>query len=207
MDEAGRGPLCGPVVAAAVVFPVDENPLPAVLDGIDDSKRLSPSQRLLLADRIRELALATGIGLADSEEIDRLNIRQATLLAMSRAVHALRAPNQTNEAPMIIPAFVLIDGRDVPTDLPAPARAVVKGDQLSVSIAAASILAKTHRDALMEQWALRYPGYGWERNAGYPTAEHLRALESLGVTPIHRRSYAPVARRMMEEAGRNRSDC
>ncbi|MBF0189656.1 MAG: ribonuclease HII [Magnetococcales bacterium] len=210
VDEAGRGPLCGPVVAAAVILPAGDS-LPDSLIGLDDSKRLSASQRAALALCIQRDALATGIGMADSEEIDRLNIRQATLLAMSRAIAALRAPCPTapilqtdppilqTDTPIlqterIRPDFILIDGRDLPDALPCPAKAVIKGDQLSASIAAASILAKTHRDALMAQWAIRHPGYGWERNAGYPTAEHLRAMETLGITPIHRKSYAPVAR-------------
>ncbi|MBF0270576.1 MAG: ribonuclease HII [Magnetococcales bacterium] len=198
VDEVGRGPLCGPVVAAAVILPPGDS-LPASLIGLDDSKRLSPSQRASLASSIQRDALATGIALADPDEIDRINIRQATLLAMSRAITALRATRQASSpsAPRtewIRPDFILIDGRDLPDALPCPAKAVIKGDQLSASIAAASILAKTHRDALMAQWAIRHPGYGWERNAGYPTAEHLRAMETLGVTPIHRKSYAPVAR-------------
>ncbi|MBF0614817.1 MAG: ribonuclease HII [Magnetococcales bacterium] len=190
VDEAGRGPLCGPVVAAAVVFPT-HGQLSRELDGIDDSKRLTPAERTRLADRIRHHALATGLGLAKAQEIDQLNIRRATLLAMTRAISALQ---HTSDASPLAPDYLLIDGRDQPEDLHCPAKTVIRGDQISLSIAAASILAKTHRDTLMAQLAIRYPGYGWERNAGYPTAEHLRSLQTLGITPEHRRSYGPVAR-------------
>ncbi|MEO5344979.1 MAG: ribonuclease HII [Magnetococcus sp. YQC-9] len=191
MDEAGRGPLCGPVVAAAVILPAFRA-LPDSLVDIDDSKRLSAAQRESLSVAIRAEAVAFGMGACEAEEIDRLNIRRATLLAMRRAVGALRLVEDAVSA--VVPGYVLVDGRDVPPGLPCPARAVVKGDQLSASIAAAAILAKTHRDGIMAGLAGRYPGYGWEHNAGYPTAEHLAALERLGVTPVHRRSYAPVAR-------------
>ncbi|MBF0341793.1 MAG: ribonuclease HII [Magnetococcales bacterium] len=194
VDEAGRGPLCGPVVAAAVVLPPCST-LPDTLLGLDDSKRLTPGQRTSLAEAIQRESLACGIALADVTEIDRLNIRRATLLAMSRAVKALRS---TTLATPVSPAFILIDGRDLPEELPCPARAVIHGDQISASIAAASILAKTHRDRIMLELASRYPGYGWERNAGYPTGEHLRALATLGVTPEHRRTYGPVARIIAE---------
>ncbi|MBF0260833.1 MAG: ribonuclease HII [Magnetococcales bacterium] len=231
MDEAGRGPLCGPVVAAAVILPAFRA-LPPSLSNIDDSKRLTAAQRDTLAVAIRAEALAYGIGACAVVEIDRLNIRRASLLAMLRAVEALRAPSVAslatgvrsatgrenaadcpaapggmpatglagvNRSPAvpdagIVPGFVLVDGRDLPPGLPCPARAVVKGDQLSASIAAAAILAKTHRDGIMAELARRYPGYGWEHNAGYPTQAHLTALERLGVTPEHRRGYGPVAR-------------
>ncbi len=181
MDEAGRGPLCGPVVAGAVILP--PGPLPLALTGLDDSKRLSRQRRELFAEAIRREAVAVAVGLAEPEEIDRLNIRRAALLAMSRAVVALHAPAD----------FVLVDGRDLPDNLPIPARAVVRGDRISISIAAASIIAKTHRDGIMTRLALRFPGYGWEENAGYPTARHLQALRTLGVTEVHRRSFGPVA--------------
>ncbi|MBF0293642.1 MAG: ribonuclease HII [Magnetococcales bacterium] len=181
VDEAGRGPLCGPVVAAAVILA--PGPLAPALAGLDDSKRLTPQRRELLAEAIRREAMAVGVGLADPDEIDRLNIRRAALLAMSRAVAALPMP----------PDFVLVDGRDLPDALPAPARAVVRGDRISASIAAASIIAKTHRDGIMTRLASRFPGYGWEENAGYPTSRHLTALRTLGVTEVHRRSFGPVA--------------
>ncbi|MBF0418404.1 MAG: ribonuclease HII [Magnetococcales bacterium] len=195
VDEAGRGPLCGPVVAAAVILP-PFRALPPSLSDIDDSKRLTATQRERLAAVIRAEALALGLGISDAQEIDRLNIRRATLLAMSRAVTALRPPSEgtCEDGKGVMPGFVLVDGRDLPPGLPCTARAVVKGDQQSASIAAAAILAKTHRDGLMAALAETYPGYGWERNAGYPTQEHLAALERLGVTPAHRRSYGPVAR-------------
>ncbi|MBF0143830.1 MAG: ribonuclease HII [Magnetococcales bacterium] len=183
IDEAGRGPLAGPVVAAAVILP----PPPWVggladLNGIDDSKRLSPGSREALHLAILRHALAFGIGQAEREEIDARNILQATLLAMSRAVDAIAPP----------PQYLLVDGRQLPPSLPCPARAVVGGDRLSLSVAAASIVAKVTRDRMMRQLAERYPGYGWESNFGYPTREHRQALLSLGVTPEHRRSYAPV---------------
>lgn len=220
MDEAGRGPLCGPVVAAAVILP-PFRALPPSLVHIDDSKRLTAAQRDILAVTIRAESLAFGIGLCEAMEIDRLNIRRASLLAMNRAVAALRAtgvqgttnppyaapdampafggenasaPHVAPESRIVVPGFVLVDGRDEPPGLPCPARAVIKGDQLSASIAAAAILAKTHRDGIMAELARRHPGYGWEHNAGYPTQEHLAALERLGVTPEHRRNYGPVAR-------------
>ncbi len=198
VDEAGRGPLCGPVVAAAVVLPsiwVLSAFLPATLIGLDDSKRLTKPRRESLADAIRQEAVAVGIGLADPVEIDRLNIRCATLLAMSRAVVDLK-PFSSSDC--ILPDYILVDGRDLPDSLPCAGDAVVKGDQRSVSIAAASIIAKTHRDAIMEQLAKQFPGYGWERNAGYPTAEHLLALKSLGVTVTHRRTFRPVAQILAE---------
>ncbi|MBF0440055.1 MAG: ribonuclease HII [Magnetococcales bacterium] len=186
VDEVGRGPLCGPVVAAAVILP-SGGVVPSSLIGVNDSKLLSPQQRETFARAIRKDALAVGVGLADPEEIDRINIRRAALLAMSRAIANLQPFS-------ISPDFILVDGRDLPEASPYPGRAVVKGDQKSASIAAASIIAKTHRDAIMEQLAIQFPGYGWERNAGYPTAEHLRALETLGVTVVHRRTFRPVAR-------------
>lgn len=176
IDEVGRGPLAGPVVAAAVIL--DPAAIPC---GIDDSKRLTAARREALAQAILASA-EVGIGHADVGEIDRLNILQATFLAMTRAFAALARPV----------ALALVDGNRLPA-LPCPARAVVGGDGLSLSIAAASIVAKVTRDRLMAELALSHPGYGWERNAGYPTAEHLAALARLGVTPHHRTSYAPVA--------------
>lgn len=182
VDEAGRGPLAGPVVAAAVWLPFQEG-LPAALVGLNDSKQLSASQRHAFLVAIRAIAVGVGVGMASPEEIDALNIRQATLLAMSRAIGGLALGSG---------ALVLVDGRDLPPGLPCPGQAVVRGDQQAVSIAAASIVAKETRDALMIQLATRHPGYGWERNKGYPTADHVRALHTLGVTEQHRRSFAPV---------------
>ncbi len=176
VDEAGRGPLAGPVLAAAVVL--DPARLPA---GIKDSKLLSASRRALLLEAILDSA-EVGIGRASVAEIDRLNILRASLLAMRRAVLAL--PRQ--------PAHALIDGNCLP-DLPCQATAVVGGDRLALSIAAASIVAKVTRDRLMMALARRYPGYGFERHMGYGTKQHFEALERLGPCPIHRVSFAPVA--------------
>ncbi|MEO5330942.1 MAG: ribonuclease HII [Magnetococcus sp. YQC-5] len=185
--------MCGPVVAAAVILPSCRQ-LPASLAGLDDSKRLSPAKRESLALAIGQTALAVGIGRAEPVEIDRINIRRAALLAMSRAIADLRPLSVVGSSvDCILPDFILVDGRDVPDALVVPGRAVVRGDQISASIAAASVIAKTHRDAIMVQLAQQFPGYGWEENAGYPTAKHLRALESLGVTVVHRRTFRPVA--------------
>ena len=179
VDEAGRGPLAGPVVAAAVCFPDLALP-PAVRALIDDSKKLSPARREAAYEAILEAGMA-GTGEAGVAEIDRLNILQATMLAMQRAVAALTRP----------PAVVLVDGNRAPK-LPQPAYPMVGGDGRSLSIAAASIVAKVTRDRIMRRLALDYPGYGWERNAGYGVAAHRAALIALGPTPHHRRSFAPV---------------
>lgn len=176
VDEAGRGPLAGPVTAAAVSL--DMRNLPA---GLNDSKKLSASARHRLAADIRASADWSVVHVW-IEEIDSLNIYHASHLAMCRALAGLR--DQAD--------FALIDGNAMPKDLPIPGRAVVKGDALCLSIAAASILAKTERDRVMVDLAQQYPGYGWDRNAGYPTPDHKRALVELGVTPYHRRSFAPV---------------
>ena len=179
VDEAGRGPLAGPVVAAAVCFP--DLALPAAVRAlIDDSKKLPPRRRAAAHAAILETG-TVGTGEASVAEIDRLNILQATMLAMQRAVAALAAP----------PAAVLVDGNRAP-DLPCPARPLVGGDGLSLSIAAASIVAKVTRDRIMARLAADFPGYGWERNAGYGVAAHRAALAALGPTPHHRRSFAPV---------------
>ncbi len=173
VDEAGRGPLAGPVVAAAVVLP--DGPLP---DGLNDSKKLSPRRRGELARHIRSEA-RWAVAEASVEEIDRLNILQAALLAMRRAVEALGLPE----------AEVLVDGDRLPEGLRG--RAVVRGDATYACIAAASILAKEHRDRLMLRLAEEHPGYGFERHFGYPTPDHLEALRRLGPCPIHRRSFGP----------------
>ncbi|MEO5377053.1 MAG: ribonuclease HII [Magnetococcus sp. DMHC-6] len=184
IDEAGRGPLAGPVVAAAVILP-DFFSCEG-LRGLNDSKKLALERRRFFYEAIRRLAVGVGVGLAEPEEIDRLNILQATLLAMSRAVVALRLEIG------ISPDFILVDGRNIPAELPCSAQWVIKGDTKSMSIAAAAVIAKVTRDDLMDDLAVHYPGYGWERNRGYPTQEHCQALGRLGVTPLHRRSYKPV---------------
>jgi len=178
VDEAGRGPLAGPVVAAAVILD-PSNPI----FGLNDSKKLSAKRREALAIEIRAKALAWAVAEASVEEIDRINILQASLLAMQRAVNALG----------IAPERALIDGNRCPK-LPCPAEAIVGGDGKVASIAAASILAKTVRDAGMLELHQRYSQYGFDRHMGYPTALHLESLKEHGVSPIHRRSYAPVAR-------------
>lgn len=176
VDEAGMSPLAGPVFAAAVILPPGWK-----LAGVDDSKKLDPATRERLAARIRETALAWAIGRAEVEEIDALNIYRAGLLAMRRAVEGLTRT----------PQALLIDARRIP-EMPFEQVAIVKGDARSLSIAAASILAKTARDAFMVELDSRHPGYGFARHKGYPVPEHLRALERLGPCPAHRRSFAPV---------------
>ena len=177
VDEVGLGSLSGPVVAAAVVIPPGCAPLP----GVRDSKTLSAEARLLLYHAIRGQALAVGVGAASVAEIDRLNVLRATHTAMARAL-AYVAPCE----------HALIDGRPVRTLDLGPCTAIVDGDASCYAIACASIVAKVVRDRLMRLLALRFPGYGWERNAGYGTPKHLDALRRLGVTPLHRRSFAPV---------------
>lgn len=177
VDEAGRGPLAGPVVAAAVIL--DER---QPIHGLADSKKLSPARRDALFDEIRAKALCCSVALATVDEIDRLNILQATLLAMQRAVEGLR----------LKPAKVLVDGNRLPP-LDVLAEAIVKGDDKVPAISAASILAKVTRDRMLHELEQQYPGYGFARHKGYGTAEHLAALARLGATPQHRRSFAPVA--------------
>lgn len=180
IDEVGRGPLAGPVVAAAVIL--DEATLPQRLrDELDDSKKLSAKKREALATLVLE-SCTVGFGEASVAEIDRLNILKATFLAMERALAALgRAVDHA-----------LVDGNQVPP-LSCPVRCVVGGDGLSLSIAAASVIAKVRRDRIMADLAQAFPGYGWDTNSGYGTAEHLTALRTLGPTPHHRKSFAPVA--------------
>ena len=182
VDEVGVGPLAGPVVAAAVVFPPGTELL-----GIDDSKKLESEQRTRLAALIREHATAIGLGWAEVDEIDRLNIYQAGLLAMSRAVNALPSP----------PEHLLIDARTIP-QMAMPQNAFNKGDGINFSIAAASIIAKTHRDSLMEAFDTKYPGYGFAQHKGYGTAEHQDAIRRLGPCPIHRLSF-PFIRELCGE--------
>lgn len=176
VDEVGRGPLAGPVTAAAVIL--DPARIPP---GLNDSKKLTAARRLALFTALLEVA-EVSVAHASVAEIDALNILRASHLAMCRALAGLPRP----------PEFALIDGNLIPRDLPIPARAVVRGDALCLSIAAASIVAKVVRDHHMVDLAQQWPGYGWEKNAGYPTAAHRRALQDLGLTPHHRRSFAPV---------------
>jgi ribonuclease HII len=181
VDEAGRGPLAGPVVAAAVILDPSRP-----IEGLRDSKALSPRQRAALAAAIRERAAAWAIGIAEVDEIDAINILQATLAAMRRAVSALD----------VAPSEALVDGNVLPR-LACPARAIVKGDRDVAAISAASIIAKTTRDAMLDALDGRYPGYGFARHKGYPTPAHLAALARLGPCPAHRRSFAPVAQRLL----------
>lgn len=176
VDEAGRGPLAGPVVAAAVILAEDQP-----IDGLADSKALSPQRRMRLAREIASRAVAWSVGTASVEEIDALNILQASLLAMQRAIAGLA----------IEPRQILVDGLHCPV-APCPVRAIVRGDATVPCIAAASILAKVDRDAIMMALHERYPVYGFDRHKGYPTAAHLAALRTHGVSAAHRRSFAPV---------------
>ncbi len=183
VDEVGRGPLAGPVVAAAVVLNPDDIP-----DGLNDSKKLTATRRAGLDAELRERA-QVAVAEASVAEIDEHNILRASHLAMIRAVAALDPA----------PDFLLIDGNMIPRGMKLPSQAVVKGDARSVSIAAASIIAKTWRDQLMVDLAQQHPGYGWEANAGYPTKQHREALRNLGVTPHHRRSFKPVHNILYQE--------
>jgi len=176
VDEAGRGPLAGPVVAAAVVL--DSANVPA---GLADSKRLSAGQRERLFEDILQRAVCHAVGLASVEEIDRLNILKATMLAMERAVAGLR----------LAPRAIVVDGKHTPR-VACPAEAIVKGDSTVPSIMAASILAKVTRDRIMDQLAAEFPAYGFDRHRGYPTPDHLAALRAHGPSHVHRRSFRPV---------------
>ena len=176
VDEAGRGPLAGPVVAAAVILNRAH-----IHKGLNDSKQLSAGRRDELYAHILFSAIAVGVGEAAVDEIDLINIRQATHMAMARAVRALKFP----------PSFALVDGNDAPA-LPCPCDTIIEGDAKSVSIAAASIVAKVTRDRMMAALHETHPNYGWSRNKGYGTPEHLSALTRHGPTPHHRRSFAPV---------------
>jgi len=184
VDEAGRGPLAGPVVAAAVILD-DLQPI----TGLADSKKLTARRRDSLYDEIRAKALCCCIAEASVEEIDALNILQATMLAMRRAVEGLR----------LKPAMVLVDGNRIPV-LNVPAQAIVKGDAKVQAISAASILAKVHRDRLCEQLHEAYPHYGFDVHKGYPTAAHLSALRAHGATPAHRRTFGPVKLALAQSA-------
>jgi len=185
VDEVGRGPLAGPVVAAAVILDPGRP-----INGLADSKKLSAKRREALDLEIRERARAWSLGRAEVEEIDAINILQASLLAMQRAVAGLA----------IAPAQVLVDGNRCPS-LTCPVQAIIKGDARVPAISAASIIAKVSRDREMVELDARYPGYGLASHKGYPSRKHLDALQELGVTPIHRRSFAPVRRLIEAEQG------
>ncbi len=178
VDEVGRGPLAGPVVACAVIMPPDMR----AIRGVDDSKMLTPDERVRLCGRIQERALAFALGAASVREIERFNIYQASVLAMKRALGRLS----------VRPDHVIIDGKTMRT-LPVPHTAIVHGDARCHSIACASIIAKVTRDRLMARLAVRYPAYTWERNVGYTTKAHIRGLDSHGITPHHRRSFFRVS--------------
>jgi ribonuclease HII len=180
VDEAGRGPLAGPVVAAAVVL------CKRRIDGLDDSKKLTPARRATLEIEIREHCLV-GVGVAGPEEIDRINILQATLVAMHRAVEALGES----------PGHILVDGDKLP-EWSFSAEAVIGGDGIHPCISAASIVAKETRDRMMREAARDYPHYGWETNVGYGTPEHLKALRTHGPCLLHRKSFAPVAQQLLD---------
>ena len=173
-DEAGRGCLAGPVVAAAVIWPANE-----FLPELNDSKKLSSVQREALVPQIKEKALAWAIGLCSAEEIDRINILKASFLAMHRALDRLEK----------VPRHILVDGNRFTAYKAISHDCIIKGDAHYASIAAASILAKTHRDALMQAYALDFPNYGWDSNKGYPTRSHKKALMEFGPCPLHRKSF------------------
>jgi ribonuclease HII len=182
IDEVGRGPLFGPVVAAAVILPKG-----CRLQGLTDSKKLSEKKRVALDAEIRANAVTWAIAEVDAETIDRINIRQASLEAMRRAVGQLP----------LGPDFLLIDGRDT-IRWDGPQQAIIRGDGTSFSIAAASVLAKVYRDRLLVELDGKYPGYGLARHKGYPCPEHLAALKRLGPTPLHRKSFQPVAQTLLQ---------
>ena len=184
VDEVGRGPLAGPVTAAAVF--VDRQKITSdLLTKIDDSKKIPQKQRATISKQIEGIAII-GIGWASSSEIDQLNILEATMLAMQRAIFSLR------KQIILDPDYILIDGNKAPR-LDFPSKAIVRGDEKSISIAAASIVAKCKRDAFMTSLSKLYPYYGWEKNAGYGTLEHLAAIAREGITAHHRRSFKPIA--------------
>ena len=174
VDEAGRGPLAGPVCAAAVILPED-----TYIEGLNDSKKLTEKKREALIDVIKEKAIAWSVAFASVEEIEEVNILNATYLAMNRAIEGLS----------VNPDFALIDGNRVPTDIKVPCETVIKGDALSCSIAAASIIAKVTRDRLMDEYDEKYPQYGFLKHKGYGTAAHYKAVDEFGLCPIHRKSF------------------
>ncbi|SIT06491.1 ribonuclease HII [Belliella pelovolcani] len=180
-DEVGRGCLCGPVVAAAVILPPDY-----AHELINDSKKLTKTNRESLVLEIKKHAIAWAVAEASVAEIDEINILNASFLAMNRAIISLTQS----------PAHLLIDGNRFKTDLEIPYSCIIKGDGKYASIAAASILAKVYRDQLMAEYAMQYPGYGWEKNAGYPTKAHREGIIKLGLTPIHRKSFKHLPEQM-----------
>lgn len=173
VDEVGRGPLAGPVVCAAVIMPLDD-----IIEGVDDSKKLTAKKREILSEKILEKAIACRICRVEPQIIDEINILQATRLCMKNAVEGLE----------IAPDFVLTDG-NMTLDISIPQRSLIKGDALSYSIGAASIVAKVHRDKLMKEYAKVYPQYGFESNVGYGSKKHIEAIKEFGLTPLHRRSF------------------
>ena len=177
IDEAGRGALAGPVVAAAVILPIN-----CKIDGLKDSKKLTPSQRSSLFDEIYQVAISVGVGSVDNRQIEQVNILQATLLAMLQAIEQL-IPK---------PDFLLVDGSKMP-NIDTPGQAIPKGDNLSLSIAAASVIAKTTRDRLMIEFDGIYPNYGFKQHKGYPTKQHRYAIEKFGVSDIHRNTFKLLA--------------
>ncbi len=177
VDEVGLGCLAGPIVSAAVVIPIDVQPIALVRD----SKKLSAKQREQAFSQILHQAVSIGIGMASVAEIERVNVLQASYLAMRRAIARIQPVDHA-----------LIDGRSIKVDLGVPITTIIKGDAQSYAIACASIVAKVRRDRLMAKLALRYPGYAWERNMGYGTAQHLAGIRSIGITPWHRKTYAPI---------------
>ena len=183
VDEVGRGPLAGDVVACAVILPAEP-----LIAGLADSKKLTAAKRQSLAGQIQQQALCVAVGRASVAEIDELNIGQATLLAMQRAIMGLA----------LTPHQVLVDGCHCP-EVPYPTCAIIKGDQLEPAISAASIVAKVTRDREMIALDKQYPGYGFAQHKGYPTPQHLQAVAQLGVTPIHRRSFAPVRKHLVAD--------
>ena len=173
VDEVGRGPLAGPVVCAAVIMPIDD-----VIEGVDDSKKLTAKRREKLAEEIKQKAIAWAICRVEPQVIDQINILEATRLCMKNAIESLDPS----------PDFVIVDG-NMTLDITIPQKYLIKGDANSYSIGAASIIAKVYRDALMAEYAKDYPQYGFERHAGYGTAAHIQAIKDYGLTPIHRRSF------------------
>ncbi len=173
VDEVGRGPLAGPVVCAAVIMPVDD-----IIDGVDDSKKLTEKKRQKLAEEIKKKAIAYAICRIEPQIIDEINILQATRLCMKNAIESLD----------IKPDFVLVDG-NMTLDTDIPQKYIIKGDSFSYSIGAASIIAKVYRDKLMEEYAVTYPQYSFEKNKGYGTVAHVNAIKQAGICPVHRRSF------------------
>ena len=194
VDEAGRGPWAGPVAAGAVIFLKRDQINPYLLSHINDSKQLSAKRREEMFDLIQQEAskgtLCYGIGSASACEIDEINILQASFLAMRRAVQNMG----------VMPDMALIDGNKLPKTFVCPTKYVIKGDLLSFSIAAASIVAKVWRDRWMQEFAVQYPGYGFEKNAGYGTKDHMIGLEKYGITPEHRKTYRPIKELILKKS-------